>query len=165
MKVLFLVRHAKSSWKNSSLSDFDRPLNNRGKHDAPFMGIKLKDMGIKPSLILSSPAKRAKKTAKAIAKALGFSKKDIVLKSKIYEASSAELLAILKKQDSDLESIMLVGHNPELTALSNFLSNEFIGNIPTTGISCIRFNTDDWHELAAHSGKQSFFDYPKRYLK
>lgn len=163
MKMLFLVRHAKSSWKDSSLPDFKRPLNKRGKRDAPFMGEKLKGQGILPDLLLSSPAERAKKTAKAIARKTGYPQNTIVFNKEIYEADVTGLLSLLRQQSNACTSVMLVGHNPELTMFSNLLCNGSIENIPTTGISCIRFAARTWAEVAAGSGTQSFFDYPKRY--
>ncbi|WP_020527447.1 SixA phosphatase family protein [Flexithrix dorotheae] len=164
MKTLYLVRHAKSSWKDISLDDFDRPLNKRGKRDAPFMGKRLKKQGIKPHLILASPAKRAKKTAKIFAREMGYPEGKIKFAKKIYEAGRNELLEVIRNQDDKINSLMLVGHNPELTSLSNYLSDYEIVNIPTSGISCIKLSIDTWNEIKLKAGEQSFFDYPKRHL-
>ncbi|MBX2841627.1 MAG: histidine phosphatase family protein [Flammeovirgaceae bacterium] len=164
MKTLYLVRHAKSSWKDISLDDFDRPLNKRGKRDAPFMGKRLKKQGIKPNLIIASSAKRAKKTAKIFAEEMGYPEGKIKFAKKIYEAGSTELFEIIKNQDNQVKSLMLVGHNPELTSLSNYLSDYEILNIPTSGISCIKLPIENWKELKAKIGEYSFFDYPKRHL-
>ncbi|UZR94490.1 SixA phosphatase family protein [Chondrinema litorale] len=165
MKTLYLVRHAKSSWKDDSLDDFERPLNKRGQRDAPFMGDKLKEQKIIPDLVISSPAKRAKSTAKIIAKKIGYDPDDIKWKKKIYDAFTEDLLKIIRDQKKDIDSLMLVGHNPELTSLSNYLTDFRIYNIPTTGISCIRFYCDTWEEVQPKAGEQVFFDYPKRYFK
>ena len=165
MKTLYLVRHAKSSWKDESLKDFDRPLNKRGQRDAPFMGEKLKEQKIKPDVIIASPAKRAKLTAKVLAKKIGFDADEIKWKKKIYDAFTEDLLEIIRGQKSEIDSLMIVGHNPELTSLSNYLTDFRIYNIPTTGISCIRFYCDTWEEIQPKSGEQVFFDYPKRYFK
>jgi phosphohistidine phosphatase len=162
MKTLYLLRHAKSSWDNLGLDDIDRPLNERGKRDAPFMGQKLKEIGVLPALIIASPAKRAKKTAKKIAVQMGYDEAKIVLKRNIYEASLSDLLELLRKQKVD--SLMLVGHNPELTALYNFLCPIFIPNIPTAGVVGINFPIASWQEIHHHQGEQLFFEYPKRYF-
>src|SRR5689334_22986953 len=111
MKTLFLVRHAKSSWAHLSLNDFDRPLNARGKKDAPFMGEILYNQHILPDLLLSSPAKRAFSTAKKIAKAIGYKKKEINTDKDIYDADEDTLLKVIHRQDQKYDSIMLVGHN------------------------------------------------------
>ncbi len=163
MKTLFLVRHAKSSWKDSSIDDSDRPLNKRGKRDAPFMGELLKEKVVNPDLVISSPAKRASKTAQIIAEQIGYSKRDIIYSEEIYEASSRELLDFIKKIDDKYNSVMLFGHNPGFTMLNNFLSKQYIDNIPTCGIVALEFN-NTWKEIDKNTAKMIFFDYPKRYM-
>jgi phosphohistidine phosphatase len=163
MKTLFLVRHAKSSWKDSSIDDTDRPLNKRGKRDAPFMGELLKEKVVNPDLVISSPAKRASKTAQIIAEQIGYSKKDIIYAEEIYEASSRELVDFIKKIDDKYNSVMLFGHNPGFTMLNNFLSKQYIDNIPTCGIVALEFN-NTWKEIDKNTAKMIFFDYPKRYM-
>ena len=118
MKKLYLIRHAKSSWKNLSLDDFERPLNKRGKCDAPFMGELLRAKNILPDLILASSALRAKSTAEIIAKKLKASKK-IVFDADIYEASSSTLESIISSIDDKYNTLFLVGHNPGLNMLSD----------------------------------------------
>ena len=163
MKTLFLVRHAKSSWKDSSIDDNDRPLNKRGKRDAPFMGELLKEKVVNPDLVISSPAKRASKTAQIIAEQIGYYKKDIIYSEEIYEASSRELVDFIKKIDDKYNSVMLFGHNPGFTMLNNFLSKHYIDNIPTCGIVALEFN-NTWKEIDKNTAKMIFFDYPKRYM-
>ncbi len=87
MKYIYLIRHAKSSWGEVDISDFDRPLNKRGKKDLPFMANRLKEFGIKPDLILSSPAKRAQKTAKTIAETIDYDMQDILYEESLYDSS------------------------------------------------------------------------------
>ena len=164
MKTLYLIRHAKSSWKNPDLSDKERPLNKRGKNDAPFMGKLLKEKKIIPELIISSDAVRAKKTSYAIAKELNYEKENIVLTDEIYEASSLELLNQIKQFSQDFNSIMLFGHNPSLTSMHNYLTNHYIDNIPTCGIVGIEFQ-NQWANITEGSGKFLFFIYPKMYRK
>ena len=164
MKKLYLIRHAKSSWENPGLNDFDRPLNKRGKRDAPFMGKILSDKNILPEIVMSSPAKRAWKTAKEICKKINFPIEDIIKKEEIYEASSNMLLEILQSTNENFESVMLFGHNPGLTFLQNFLCKKEIGNIPTCGVVCIGLDCL-WKDVNNNSGKIEFFEYPKQYFK
>ncbi|NQT68690.1 MAG: histidine phosphatase family protein [Desulfobacteraceae bacterium] len=164
MKTIILVRHAKSSWKNASLDDFDRPLNKRGKMNAPFMGEKLQERRIMPDLILSSPAKRARKTAVAVAKAIGYPKKKIIFDEKIYHASAWYLFEMVRNLDDDYETIMLFGHNPGFNDFADILLKKNpVDNIPTTGVYCIRFNVDRWENVRDGKGESVFFDYPRQY--
>ena len=156
-KILYLLRHAKSSWKDPNLSDFDRPLNKRGKHDAPFMAEKMKAKGIRPESIISSPAKRAKKTARIFSEIL---ESPLYLDAKLYAASIEEMLWIIEKSFETQDEVMVVGHNPELTVLNDLLSDKEIFNIPTAGIVAIRFNA---YPIETHQGEQLFFAYPKQY--
>jgi len=164
MKTIILVRHAKSSWKDLSLDDFDRPLNKRGKRNAPFMGIKLKERQIMPDLILSSPAKRARKTATAIAKKVGYPKEKIIFNDHMYHSSALYLLDVVRNQDDANETIMLFGHNPGFNDFANILLEQnSVYNIPTTGIYAISFHVDSWEKVREGQGKAVFFDYPRRY--
>jgi len=155
-KTLYIARHAKSSWDDMTLSDFERPLNKRGKRDAPFMAQVLKDKAIKPDLILSSPAKRAKKTAQHYHELLG---RELRFDERIYEASTMSLLYLVQESFETVDRLMIVGHNPGLTALNDILSNKSIYNIPTTAVVGISFDK----EVAVNNGKQLFFEYPKKY--
>ena len=164
MKTIILVRHAKSSWKDPSLNDFDRPLNKRGKKNAPLMGKELKKRQIMPDLILSSPAKRAKKTALAIAKAIDYPKKKIKYNDDMYHSSASYLLEMVRNQDDKYETIMLFGHNPDFNDLADMLLKKNpVYNIPTTGVYCISFEVDSWKKVREGEGEAVFFDYPKRY--
>jgi len=164
MKTLYLVRHAKSSWKNQGLADYDRPLNKRGRIDAPFMGEVLNDKKIHLDLIISSPAKRSKKTTLEIADKIGYPQKKITFKDEVYEASSTTLIELIKKLDDKYDSVMIFGHNPGLTLLNNHISNHYIDNIPTCGIVALQFNKK-WSELDKNSCKLLFFEHPKMYLE
>jgi len=162
MKELTLVRHAKSSWKDRDLADFDRPLNARGKSDAPLMGRRLAARGRRPDLVLSSPAKRALATLKKIAQEVGFSERDIVTDNRAYEADARELLFLVREIDDVHHDVLLCGHNPGLTDFSNLISNCIIDNIPTCGVVSIRFSVDSWRDVMPGSGELLYFDYPKR---
>jgi len=164
-KVLYIARHAKSSWKDASLRDFDRPLNKRGKRDAPKIGEVLKENGVQPGLIISSPARRAFKTARIYAKKLDYSKKDIITNENIYEASVTDLLEIISGQHDTIQSLMIVGHNPTFTALANYLTDEYIDNVPTGGVVAVSFPFDSWKQVDESTGKVLFYEYPKKYKK
>jgi phosphohistidine phosphatase len=164
MKTIILVRHAKSSWKDLSLADFDRPLNKRGKKNAPFMGKKLKKRRIMPDLILSSPAKRARKTARAVAKAIAYPKKKILFDDNMYHASATYLFNMVRDLDDRHVSVMLFGHNPDFNDLASiWLKKNPVDNIVTTGVCCIKFNVDRWQDVRQGTGEFVFYDYPKRY--
>ena len=164
MKTLYLARHAKSYWKDQSIPDIDRPLNNRGKRDAPFMGEVLNDKKIMLDLIISSPAKRTKKTAIEIASKLGYSEKKIQFNEDLYEASSNTIIKLIKKIEEKYDRVMIFGHNPGLTMLNNHISNHYIDNIPTCGIVALQFDKK-WSEIDKNSCKFLFFEYPKLYLE
>jgi len=134
MKILYLVRHAKSSWNHPELSDIERPLNKRGKRDAPFIGNLLKEKSVKPDILISSPAVRARKTASVIAEIIGYPKSKIFIDENIYEASSTELINIIHGFDDKYDSVMMFGHNPGLTMVNNYLTDSFIDNIPTCAV-------------------------------
>jgi len=163
VKRLYLVRHAKSSWKNPELDDFDRPLNKRGKRDAPLMGQRLREANVRPDLIISSPAKRARKTAKIIAAQIEYPGKKIQWTESLYAAETLILLQILHKIEDSVEQLMLVGHNPGLTQLAELLTKEQIDNIPTTGIFAVGLDIESWGQAAEGSGIPVFFDYPKKH--
>lgn len=160
MKKVYLIRHAKSSWKDFSLDDFERPLNNRGKSDATLMGVKLHDKKVVPDTILSSPAVRAKTTAEIIAKKIGF-EKEIVYKKDIYEASATTLHKILTKIADKKSIVFLLGHNPSLNELAeNYI--HFNENIPTCAVVEIEFDCNSWADISAENARLVSFDYPKK---
>jgi len=164
MKTLYLARHAKSYWKDQSIPDIDRPLNSRGKRDAPFMGEVLNDNKIMLDLIISSPAKRTKKTAIEISSKLGYPEKKIQFNEDLYEASSNTIIKLIKKIEEKYDRVMIFGHNPGLTMLNNHISNHYIDNIPTCGIVALQFDKK-WSEIDKNSCKFLFFEYPKLYLE
>lgn len=165
MKTLYLVRHAKSSWKFSELDDFDRPLNRRGKRDAPMMGQRLQQQGVLPDLIISSPAERTRQTACTLAEAMGYSSA-IRYKDELYHASPEQLLAAVQSVDDAVTTLMLVGHNPGLTALVNRFTPHLIDNVVTAGIVAIEFSAERWAEVRANSKEQFlWYDFPKSMFK
>jgi len=164
MKILYLIRHAKSSWKEKELLDINRPLNARGKRDAPFMGNLLYKKGIEPDVLISSPAKRARKTALAFAKALNYPKREIQINPKIYEADVLDLFQVIRYWQNDLNVVLLFGHNFSCTELANVYSRLPIDNVPTTGIVAIEFDITKWKDVTTQNGKVLFFEYPKKYF-
>jgi phosphohistidine phosphatase len=164
MKTLILVRHAKSDWANSALTDFDRPLNSRGKKDASFMADVLKDKGINPDNIISSPALRAITTAEKFSEILSFPLEKIQLNERIYHGNHKEIISIIKKIDDKNDLSMLFGHNPDITTVVSQLSDAIVDNMPTCSIACIDFDIKSWFEISNEiKGKLRFFDYPKNY--
>ena len=163
MKTLYIIRHAKSSWDNPDQSDFDRPLNERGKHDAPLMGKRLKEKEIHPDLIISSPAKRALSTGKQIAEILKYPKENIKAIKSLYHADEETILASIQILRDGDEVVILVGHNPGLTDFTNSIGEDepLIENIPTCGIVVFTFKIASWKEMKWGIGKMLFFDYPK----
>jgi len=156
-KTLYLLRHAKSSWEDLTLDDFDRPLNKRGKHDAPMMAEKFAEKNPALDIIISSPAKRAHKTAKIFAVTLNTA---LVLDTRLYDAEIPNMLHIIQDTFLHHNAIMLVAHNPELTFLNNLLSDKEINNIPTCGLVSIEFQDE---KIEAQKGRQLFYLYPKLY--
>ena len=161
MKILTLVRHAKSSWNHPGLSDKERPLNSRGKRDAPVMAERITEHGIRPSLILTSPAVRAKSTAKIIAQKIAYPLEFLQQESSLYLASVNTLLDVLVAQDVGFNSIMLVGHNPGLTEFANFLVPGITDNLPTAGVVSVNIDQDNWMLYEQPKTELIVFDYPK----
>ena len=161
MKTLYIVRHAKSSWENISLDDFNRPLNERGEKDAPRMGKRLKEREIVADLMITSPAKRAIKTCKAIAKVLEYPKEKIKEENKLYHADQTQIFSILKSIKDANDIVMIFGHNPGLTEFANELLNERILNIPTAGVVAGKLNIESWQDIKPGCGQLLFFDFPK----
>ncbi len=162
MKTLTLFRHAKSSWKDASLQDRERPLNGRGQRDAPVMAERIKKAGIRPSLILSSPAVRAWTTAKSIAHEIGYPPEFLQQEDRLYHASTQRLLKIIADQDTGFNSLMIVGHNPGLTDFANHLVPDLTDNIPTCGFVSFEIDRDDWNLDHHAETRLVVFDFPKR---
>lgn len=162
MKKLYLIRHAKSSWKNLTLEDFDRPLNKRGKRNAPFMGNLLHQLGVNPDIIVASPSYRTRKTAEIIAKEVNYDKHKIDYYEDLYEASLNDILDTLKYLDDKNKIVFLIGHNPSLNLFAQEVL-DFDENIPTCGILEIEFSCDLWQDVSSKNSKLISFEYPKKY--
>jgi phosphohistidine phosphatase len=151
MKRLLILRHAKSSWDDASLRDFDRPLNDRGERDAPFMGEILAERDFKPDLIVSSPAARAKRTAELVRQAAGW-EAPLVFDKRIYEASPQELLAVVNEIRDEVSTSVLAGHNPGMEGIIRLLTGRTV-EMPTASVAVIEFDVDRWSAIEPGSGR------------
>ncbi|MEA3374301.1 MAG: histidine phosphatase family protein [Campylobacterota bacterium] len=156
--TLLILRHAKSSWDDSTLSDRERPLNKRGKKDAPMMGKRLKSSNYKCDLLITSPAVRALSTAKAVAKALGYPEKKILLDESLYMADTEDYLHVIGGVDEKIKHLMIVSHNPGSEELLGDLTSEQFEKFPTAAYALIEIE-GSWSEIK--SAKLLRFDYPK----
>lgn len=161
-KRVTLLRHAKSSHDNISLSDHDRPLSQRGERDAPRMGHRLLDHGGRPSLIVTSTARRARQTARLVAEAIGYPREFLQSERELYLASPDTILNVIAGQDNTFNDMVVCGHNPGITELACDLSGTYIDNVPTAGIVILAANIDSWDELGRARCDLIDFDYPKK---
>jgi len=161
MKTLFLIRHAKSSWDDTSLPDKDRPLNDRGKRDAAKMGERLARFDVKPDLIVSSPARRALTTAEIIAKKVDYKLSNIVMDDRLYAVDADDLLDVIRKLGDKSKRVMLFGHNPELTELAHRLSSK-ITHMPTCAVAEFTFDAKSWSYIGKAKPSSVTLDYPKQ---
>jgi phosphohistidine phosphatase len=160
MKKLVIIRHAKSDWQDTTIDDFDRPLNDRGLKDAPFIGKFLKEKDLEPDLIISSPAKRAITTAEFIAKEVGY-EKAITPNQYIYEAYVNTLQEIVSFIYDEYDTVFLVGHNPGVSALAYMLS-DLKESIPTCATVEIDFDCDSWMDVSRENSTLVSYDFPKK---
>jgi len=161
MKTLILVRHAKSSWGDFTLPDFDRPLNERGKHDAPMMAKRLLEKGVKIDALVSSPAKRAKRTAQAFADVLGINKDQIIFREKLYLAGVEEFFNVIDQLDESIKNAAIFSHNPGITVFANMLQVAVIDEMPTCSIFAITTSAEKWSDFRKAKKEFWFFDFPK----
>lgn len=161
MKILILVRHAKSDWGNPGLDDFDRPLNERGKKDAPVMAKRLKDKKVKVDAVIASPAKRAAKTAKIFAEEMDINKDDFILKDELYMAGEDSFFKVIESINNKFSSVAIFSHNNGITDFANLLTDARIDNIPTCGVFAIKIVSDSWKDFRKAKKEFWFFDYPK----
>jgi phosphohistidine phosphatase len=161
MKTLFLVRHAKSSRDDPAMPDRERPLNDRGREDAPEMGKRLARHDAKPQRIVSSPALRALTTAQLIAGEIGHAPAHIVQDERLYAASVARVLGVIHALDDGIDRVMLVGHNPEFTELAHRLSGEIV-EMPTCAVAEFRFDTKAWSAVGELAPCAVALETPKK---
>ncbi len=162
MKQLYIIRHAKSSWGDFSLPDIERPLNERGKTDAPAMAKRLLDKKIKIDAFVSSPAKRARKTAAHFCAEYQVKENEIIIVEKLYAASVSTFFEVIKELDNKYKRIAIFSHNPGITDFVNTLcDNVHIDNMPTCGIFAVEATIEKWKDFKDAEKKFIFFDYPK----
>lgn len=159
MKKIFILRHAKSSWIDTELADFDRPLNDRGLAAAPFMGGLMKKRNQRPDVILSSPANRARSTAELVKEAAGLDA-ELRLDERIYEAGSPTLCRVAAELDDGFETAMIVGHNPGMEGFIRLLTGSLV-SMPTAALAEIELEIDGWEEIAAKTGRLVSVTRPK----
>jgi phosphohistidine phosphatase len=160
-RTLTLIRHAKSSWDDPSFSDFKRPLNKRGKADAPKVGAALKQAGLCFDQILCSDAKRAKQTLSLLRQGIEVDEKVIEYRHDLYGASADELLSCISSQPPAIRHLALIGHNPGMEDLANSLLTQAIGPMPTCCVVHIKFDCEDWLELPVSEGNIGLMIRPR----
>lgn len=160
MKTLLLLRHAKSSWDDVSLRDFERPLADRGKRDAPRMGEELKLRAPLPDLIISSPATRARQTTQAIVDAGGLTAR-LEFNDSIYGATSGELTRLIRRLPDAVNCALMVGHNPGFEEVVSRLTGSD-ERMPTAALACIEFQIDHWNDLEDGAGRLIWLLTPKK---
>jgi phosphohistidine phosphatase len=163
MKTLLLLRHGKSSWDDPALKDFDRPLNERGVNDTKLIGKYAVRKRVKPDLVLSSPATRAKSTAELFVAAAAV-KKAPAYDERIYEASVRRLLQVISGLDDSNKTVVLVGHNPGFEDLCERLTGEAC-KVPTASLTCIGLSIDKWSAPKGGKGKLKWRMTPKKLKK
>lgn len=161
MKHLLIIRHAKSSWGDPALSDFDRPLNDRGKHDSPEMAQRLLARSIAIDAFLSSPAKRARKTAALFAAEYNYDKDKIILIPELYHASPANFFEAIVQAPAQAATIAVFSHNPGITEFVNMLTEVRVDDMPTCAIFGVQVAAQNWADFKTAPKTFWFFDYPK----
>lgn len=161
MKSILLVRHAKSSWDDLSLPDKERPLNERGKKDAPEIAGRLLNRKVKIDAFVSSPAKRALKTAKIFAEKYTADKKDIHIREDLYPASVAAFYKVIETLDEKWDHVALFSHNPGITEFANSLGVAKIDEMPTCSVFAVHSNAKTWKDFGHASHEFWFFEFPK----
>jgi phosphohistidine phosphatase len=162
MKSLYLVRHAKSSWDDASVADFDRPLNERGKHDAPVMAERLRERKKNIDVFVSSPAKRAIKTCRIFTEEYEVKESKIITINELYLASAETFYNVMAQLSNDHKHMALFSHNPGITDFANTLCEEVhIDNMPTCSIFAVEAAIKKWEDFRSAKKRFLFFDYPK----
>lgn len=160
MKKLFLLRHARSEEKQADQKDFDRQLTAIGLQNATRMGINFQTKQLQFDMIVSSPAVRALTTASLIAEQMKYENSKIHQNEEVYEASIRTLLLVVNNFKDDWQNVLLVGHNPSITYLAEYLTREPIGDLTTCGVVQIEFQVDSWSEVSEGNGTFINYEYP-----
>lgn len=161
MKSILIIRHAKSSWDNTDVSDFDRPLNDRGKDDAPKMAKRLLERHVSIDAFISSSAKRARKTAALFMKEFDGDKDQIILVPELYLAGPDAFYEAIASAPASAKTIAVFAHNPGITDFANELTDVRIDDMPTCAIFAVKADIKNWSEFRDAEKQYWFFDYPK----
>ncbi|MCE7061280.1 histidine phosphatase family protein [Dyadobacter sp. CY343] len=161
-KMLILVRHATAEDQSFRVKDFDRNLNNRGLAESEVMGKWLAEANVKPDIFISSPAARAFKTAEIFAKQLGVNTASINFKPEIYDGGPRAYLSAINSVSEDFSSLILFGHNPDITYFAEYLSGGNIGSMKKGGVAFIEFDNQKWEEISAKTGNLVLYKTPKQ---
>lgn len=155
------MRHAKSSWSNMTLSDLQRPLNARGRHDAPIMAQQLAAIRRTIDLLLLSPSERTRETALLVQEHVDFQRQSVV--ASLYHASPDDIYDVVSMVEDEKDSILLIGHNPGLTYFYNLYSDESLDNLPTCGLFRLTVDATSWSDMDRHNTKADMLLYPKMF--
>ncbi|MCB2221100.1 MAG: histidine phosphatase family protein [Bacteroidetes bacterium] len=161
MKLLYIVRHAKSSWDHPGLEDYQRPLLEKGEKRTKYVVDYLLQNHTHVDLILSSHATRALETAKIIASAIAYPENRIMISKNIYHGDSESLFNHFYDLSDEVTSLMMVGHNPAFTYAANYFLDKPIDNLPTSGVVCIEFQTTQWQHFLEAPRKTKFVVSPR----
>lgn len=163
MKRIYFLRHAKSSWEDFSLKDFDRPLNKRGLGDAVLMSTHMRDNLVRPDCVISSAAKRTNMTANIFLETLGLPISALLLQLDLYHADIYKYLEYIPALEEKIESVLFIGHNPTMTYLMNEVSDTYVDNVPTCGLMAISSDISKWSEFEIKDAKLDHYFYPKMF--
>lgn len=164
MKRITFIRHAKSSWDQPNLKDFDRPLNDRGTYDAPLMAKEFRKRDIPFDLIISSPSKRTMQTLELMCPYIDYDLEDILWERAFYHASPKTMLMMIQPLPEVVEHVCIVGHNPGITEIVNMLQRDnLIENVPTCGIVSLIYKGKTWNDLRSETCSLDGYIYPKMF--
>lgn len=161
-KILFIVRHAKSSWDIEDISDVDRPLKLRGIRDAYEMARRLKINRIYPQYFITSPANRAIHTANIFMTVFEADYSNFSIDSRFYSQGKKKILEVIRSQPSSIGSLIIFGHNPDFSELVREFAHESFFELPTCGVAIFKFTSDTWEGIKKGNLKSEYFDYPKK---
>ena len=163
MKILILIRHAKSSWNDAGQKDFDRPLNDRGHKDALAMAERMTNSNLNPDGLISSTAKRALSTCEYFRKAFGLDKKNMMERPELYLAEMSTFYQVIQSLPNDLNTVFLFSHNNGITEFANTLTDTTIDNMPTCGVFAVSADIEDWKDFEEGDKDFLFFVSPKEF--
>lgn len=163
VKDVCFVRHAKSSWDQAGVDDFDRKLDSRGLKDAPMMAAKMRELGLFPDLIITSGANRARTTAEFFRKEFDLDKEKFLVRNEIYEATPEKVYEVLSEAPDAAAFVFIFGHNPTFTWIANHLAGVHIDNVPTCGVVHAQAMITSWKKFKPEHAGFIGFHYPKQY--